>query len=211
MSASPSRVIGLFSTPLMHSRGVIGGPAVDRLASRFAGQALQANAKSAQLSHTAILHPAGDDMLAQVGEAVLPHLQAFGELLFGQRLPWTVKEMWCNVLEAGGHQAVHNHANSFVSGVVYLSPVHAEAGTVFIRGMGQPGYVFANAHAGTATGPFNGDKWAMPEVSPGDLVLFPSWLLHEVPVNRGQQRITLALNAIPARLDSWGYTVGFTA
>ena len=31
-----------------------------------------------------------------------------------------------------------------------------------------------------------------------------------VPPNAGERRITLAFNAIPARLDSWGYTVGFS-
>ncbi len=211
MTASPSRVIGLFPTPLMHSRGVLGASSVDRLASRFAGQARQANARSTQLSHTAILDPRSDDLLATVGAAVAPPLEAFGELLFGQRLPWTVKEMWANVLEPGGHQAMHNHANSVVSGVIYLSRVHPDAGTVFIKGMGQPGYVFSNTHAGTEMGPFNADKWVMPEVSPGDMVLFPSWMLHEVPANRGGQRTTLAFNAIPARLDAWGYAVGFTA
>jgi hypothetical protein len=31
-----------------------------------------------------------------------------------------------------------------------------------------------------------------------------------VPPNEGGQRISLAFNAIPARLDSWGYTIGFS-
>ena len=42
------------------------------------------------------------------------------------------------------------------------------------------------------------------------MILFPSYLLHEVPRNQGDQRITLAFNAIPDRLDSWGYTIGLT-
>jgi hypothetical protein len=41
------------------------------------------------------------------------------------------------------------------------------------------------------------------------LILFPSYLLHEVPVNPGGERVTLAFNAIPDRLDAWGYAVGF--
>jgi hypothetical protein len=44
---------------------------------------------------------------------------------------------------------------------------------------------------------------------PGDLILFPSYLLHEVPLNHGGERVTLAFNAIPHRLDAWGYGVSF--
>ena len=42
------------------------------------------------------------------------------------------------------------------------------------------------------------------------MVLFPSYLLHEVPRNQGAQRITMAFNAIPDRLDSWGYSIGLS-
>jgi hypothetical protein len=34
--------------------------------------------------------------------------------------------------------------------------------------------------------------------------------MHAVPPNRGERRITLAFNAIPLRLDSWGYVVRFS-
>ena len=56
----------------------------------------------------------------------------FGVHLFGERLPWGLKEMWVNVLDRGGRQAMHNHANSFISGVVYLTPTHPGSQTVFI-------------------------------------------------------------------------------
>jgi hypothetical protein len=42
------------------------------------------------------------------------------------------------------------------------------------------------------------------------VLLFPSFLLHEVPVNQGERRLTLAFNAIPQRLDAWGYATAFT-
>jgi len=34
--------------------------------------------------------------------------------------------------------------------------------------------------------------------------------MHAVPANPGERRITMAFNAIPARLDSWGYTISFS-
>jgi hypothetical protein len=45
---------------------------------------------------------------------------------------------------------------------------------------------------------------------PGDVVLFPSFLLHAVPTNPGERRISLAFNAIPTQLDSWGYKISFS-
>jgi len=46
---------------------------------------------------------------------------------------------------------------------------------------------------------------------PGDLVLFPSYMMHAVPPNQGGRRITLSFNAIPGGLDSWGYAIKFSA
>jgi predicted 2-oxoglutarate/Fe(II)-dependent dioxygenase YbiX len=50
----------------------------------------------------------------------------------------------------------------------------------------------------------------MPALSAGDLVLFPSYLLHEVPLNQGEQRISISFNAIPDRLDNFGYAIRFS-
>ena len=57
---------------------------------------------------------------------------------------------------------------------------------------------------------YNAERWMVPEVDAGDLVLYPSYLLHGVPPNEGEQRLSLALNAIPDRLKSFGYEIGLT-
>ena len=62
-----------------------------------------------------------------------------------------------------------------------------------------------------ATGPYNAEKWVSPSPAPGDLILFPSYLMHAVPPNAGGRRISLAFNAIPTRLESWGYTLSFNS
>jgi uncharacterized protein (TIGR02466 family) len=157
-----------------------------------------------------MLRPGDSPLLADVAGAVTPHIAEIGALLFGQTLGWSIKEMWVNVLGTGGRQAMHNHANSFVSGVVYLTPTHPDSRTVFMKAPGGSDFAFRNDHAGSVTGPYNADKWISPQPEPGDLVLFPSYLMHAVPPNAGEQRITLAFNAIPTRLDSWGYTLSFS-
>jgi uncharacterized protein (TIGR02466 family) len=118
--------------------------------------------------------------------------------------------MWLNVMQPGGQQAVHNHANSFASGILYLSDCEPASNTAFVRSLGGRDYVFSNANPRSATGPFNAERWIGPTPSAGDLLLFPSYLLHEVPVNRGATRTTLAFNAMPHRLDAWGYAMSFS-
>lgn len=202
-----SQVVGLFATPLMRAERCLPAPLVSRLCQQFSAATAVTNRSSKGLSHTEILAPNSSQTLIDVCNAVTPQLQSFSELLFGERLIWTVKELWVNVLQTGGAQSLHNHANSLVSGVLYLTPSHPSAQTVFVKALGGNGYVFANTHKGTSMGPFNADRWVSPAARPGDLLLFPSYLLHEVPTNTGPERITLAFNAIPTRLDAWGYAV----
>lgn len=203
-------LIGLFPTPFLRVPKLLGAPLVEGLATHFAARADRDNSSSPSLSHTALLTPADSPLLSVVAGAVTPKLVDFGSHLFGERLGWSIKEMWVNVLDAEGRQAMHNHANSFISGVVYLTPTHPDARTVFMKSPGGTDFAFKNDHAGVATGPYNADKWISPQPEPGDMVLFPSWLMHAVPPNPGPRRITLAFNAIPTRLDSWGYAINFS-
>lgn len=204
-----SDVFELFPTPVMRVPAVLAPDAAGALAQRLARHARVANDWSGELSHTRILGPGDDTDLDAVVEKIGPHLQAFGQLLFGESLRWIVKEIWVNVMQNGGRQSLHNHANCFASGVLYLTPSDRSACTTFTRSMGGGEFAFRNTHSGTTTGPFNAEKWVAPPPEPGDLIIFPSHLLHEVPVNQGPERVTLAFNAVPHRLDAWGYALSF--
>ena len=204
-----AEVFELFPTPVMRVSAVLAPDAAKALAQRLSQGARVANDQSEQLSHTRILGPGEDVGLDAVVEKIGPHLQAFGQLLFGESLRWIVKEIWVNMLQNGGRQSLHNHANCFASGVLYLTPSDRSPRTTFTRSMGGGEYTFRNTHAGMTTSPFNAEKWVAPAPEPGDLILFPSYLLHEVPVNEGPERITLAFNAIPHRLEAWGYALSF--
>jgi hypothetical protein len=203
-------VIALFPTPFMRVPGALAAGLVAGLVKHFSAVADRANNASPQLSHTAMLRPSDSALLVDAAARITPLLADFGALLFGERLGWSLKEMWVNVLDTGGRQAMHNHANSFISGVAYLTPVHAEARTVFMKSPGGTDFAFKNDHAGVASGPYNADKWISPPPGPGDVVLFPSYLMHAVPPNPGERRITMAFNAIPSGLDSWGYRIAFS-
>ena len=203
-------MIPLFPTPFLRSQQALPQRLVDELVAHFSGLAVRDNNASANLSHTAMLRPSDSPLFIEAAALITPKLAAFGVHLFGESLGWSLKEMWVNVLGTGGRQAMHNHANSFISGVAYLTPTHPDSQTVFMKSPGGTDFAFKNDHAGTSPGPFSADKWVSPAPNPGDLVLFPSYLMHAVPPNPGERRITLSFNAIPTRLDSWGYRIAFS-
>jgi uncharacterized protein (TIGR02466 family) len=200
-------VKALFPTPFMKVAGVLPADLVQACVARARAADTRTNARSSLLHHSEIADPGADDPYRRAAELVAPHLVQFGTLLFGEALDWSIKEIWNNVLEPGGSQAVHAHANSFTSGIIYLTESHPSARNVFHRSIGGREFMFSNDNPKAEIGRFNGNKWVGPETAPGDMVLYPSYLLHEVPRNEGGQRITIAFNAIPDRLDTWGYAI----
>jgi uncharacterized protein (TIGR02466 family) len=202
-------VFGLFPTPFMRAPGALNPSLVAALVEHFTARATQDNNSSPNLVHTEMLQPSDSPLLSDAAARIKPKLVEFGTHLFGERLAWGLKEMWVNVLDTGGRQAMHNHANSFISGVVYLTRTHASSQTVFMKSPGGIEFSFKNDHQGTKPNEFCADKWVSPAPEPGDMVLFPSYLMHAVPPNAGERRITLSFNAIPAQLNSWGYVIRF--
>ncbi len=193
----------------MRARAALPKALVAGLVEHFTAQATRDNSSSGNLSHTEMLKPGDSPLLGEAASLIGPKLIEFGVHLLGERLSWLMKEMWVNVLDGGGRQAMHNHANSFASGVVYLTPTHPSSQTVFMKSPGGADFLFKNDHKGMTPSEFSADKWLSPAPEPGDLVLFPSYLMHAVPPNQGERRITLSFNAVPAQLDSWGYVVRF--
>jgi uncharacterized protein (TIGR02466 family) len=203
-------VFGIFPTPVMRAPGTLNPPLVKALIEHFAEKATRDNTSSANLSHTEMLRPTDSPLFAKAAALITPKLVEFGLHLLGERLGWSLKEMWVNFLDNGGRQAMHNHANSFISGVVYLTPTHPSSQTVFMKSPGGTEFMFRNDHKGVTPGPFSADKWISPAPEAGDLILFPSYVMHAVPPNQGERRITLAINAIPTHVNSWGYVVRFS-
>ena len=199
----------LFPIPLLRSPQLLGQALNEAAVAAIRNARIESNLRSDQLFHTEVADPRDNKLFQEIAELVGPKLVDFGVLLFGEKLRWTVKEMWTNMLEKGGNQTLHSHANSFVSGIIYLTPSHPACRTVFMRPLGGPDFSFRHHTRSAAMGPFNAGKYVLPEAEPGDLVLFPSYLYHEVPRNQGEQRITVSFNAIPDSLDCWGYRINF--
>ncbi|MEE2733282.1 MAG: TIGR02466 family protein [Pseudomonadota bacterium] len=200
----------LFPVPVMRVEGFLDQSAIANAVDAVRNVARLHNAQTDLLSHTEVIRPQQNPHFAHIGELAQDYLRDFGFLLFGENLRWHIKEMWMNQLSRGGHQVMHSHANSFISGVIYLTESDESAKTVFHNSMGSRQFVFSNSHAESATTPYNGERWVASDMQQGDLMLFPSYMLHAVPRNEGQERITIAFNALPERLKSWDYEVRFS-
>jgi uncharacterized protein (TIGR02466 family) len=203
------QIEALFPIPMMRSPALLSTELNEAAIASIRSARIESNLRSEALFHSQVADPRENNLFQTIADLAVPKLVDFGTLLFGEKLNWTVKEMWTNMLENGGSQTLHSHANSFISGIFYLTPSHPACKTVFVRAPGGTDFSFRHYTRETAIGPFNAGKYVLPEAEPGDLVLFPSYLYHEVPRNQGDQRITIAFNAIPDRLDSWGYQVKF--
>lgn len=200
------KVIGLFPTPVMKVDGLINADLLQAYLEKADESGRQTNSATDLLSHTQMIEPDKGLDYAQLSELAGPHLVAFGELLFAQRLQWAIKEAWMNILETGGSQFMHTHANSFVSGIVYLTKPDASSNTVFRKTTGGGEFIFKND---VPLDHYSSDTWVLSDVEAGDLILYPSYLMHGVPPNEGGRRVTLAFNAIPNQLDSLGYKIRF--
>src|SRR5690348_15788931 len=157
-------VTGLFPVPFMRARQVLGAALVSGLSEHFSKTVALPNSSSPNLSHTALLKPGDSPLLVEAAALLAPLLPEFRTLRFGERLGWSLKEMWVNVLDTGGRQAMHNHANSFISGVVYLTRTHPSSQTVFMKSPGGTDFLFKNDHQGLTPNEYCADKWISPEI-----------------------------------------------
>src|ERR1043165_8679824 len=107
--ARMQEVVGLFPTPFIRIPGALRAELVSGLVAHFSARAAQENNASANLAHTAMLKPGDSPLLVEAATAITPLLGDFGAVMFGERLGWSLKEMWGNALDTGGRRAMHNH------------------------------------------------------------------------------------------------------
>lgn len=100
--------------------------------------------------------------------------------------------LWINVLAPGGHHASHIHPHSVISGTLYVT-VPKGASAIKFEDPRLPLMMAApprKVRAGTQARSF----WQV-SPKPGTLLLWESWLRHEVLVNEAtQERISVSFN-----------------
>lgn len=93
---------------------------------------------------------------------------------------------WANVNDPGSENREHTHTGYFLSGTIYFQST--DTGPIeFLPYQ----YVYKQTHVDW---PYNGTAYYYPE--DGDLLLFPSYLLHKIHKNpSNKQRVNIAFNA----------------
>jgi uncharacterized protein (TIGR02466 family) len=119
----------------------------------------------------------------------LAKLLARHSKLFAREAEWKrapkLDSLWANLLKGGGHHSAHIHPNSVLSGTLYVE-VPAGSGAIRFEDPRLPMMMAAPA------GP---DRFVTVEPRPGMLLLWESWLRHEVLPGRSRgERLSVSFN-----------------
>lgn len=103
-----------------------------------------------------------------------------------------LNSMWVNLLEPGGAHSAHIHPHSVLSGTYY---VDVPAGAGAIRFEDPRLAMMMAAPPRKARARRDNQTFVTIEPKPGMLLLWESWLRHEVPVNRAEApRLSISFN-----------------
>ena len=107
----------------------------------------------------------------------------------GPIIPY-ITQSWLNYTNPKGHHHRHSHTNSYISGVFYIEADEKIDKIHFYRLGHQPAVDLVIAKYNH----FNSSSWWFP-VGTGDLILFPSFLVHGVDETKGPNlRASLSFN-----------------
>ena len=143
-----------------------------------------------------------DDLAARI-----PAVQTLEKILdrhaaaFARSLHWDIKggkpicdSLWVNVLPEGGSHTSHIHTNSVISGTYYVA-VPQGAGPIVYEDPRHAMMMAAPPRKSNAPAELKSHVSLKPEV--GSLLLWESWLRHEVPINRADGlRISISFNYV---------------
>lgn len=115
---------------------------------------------------------------------------------FAKALAWDVKpkldSLWVNLLKGGGHHNAHLHPHSILSGTLYVE-VPAGSGAIRFEDPRLPMMMAAPVRTENAPEPLRPFVDVAP--APGLLLLWESWLRHEVRPNTGRgERLSVSFN-----------------
>ncbi|MEO8619035.1 MAG: TIGR02466 family protein [Sphingomicrobium sp.] len=115
---------------------------------------------------------------------------------FANSLAWDVKpkldSLWVNLLKSGGHHSGHIHPHSILSGTLYVD-VPAGSGAIRFEDPRLPLMMAAPVRSEDAPAEFRTFVDVAPE--PGLLLLWESWLRHEVRPGTGKgERLSISFN-----------------
>jgi uncharacterized protein (TIGR02466 family) len=135
--------------------------------------------------------PRRDPVFADLARLLTRHAAAFA-----RDLAWEVKpkldSLWVNVLKPGGHHSAHIHPHSILSGTLYID-VPGGSGAIRFEDPRLPMMMAAPTRSADAPEPLRAFVTLHPR--PGQLLLWESWLRHEVLAGSGRaERLSVSFN-----------------
>ena len=119
----------------------------------------------------------------------LEHLKYYMEKIYkNSNLDVYITQSWLNYSNKNDYHHKHYHANSFLSGVMYINTNDNDV--ISLHTINKPSFQIV----GTSYDVLNATNWILP-VKNKDIIIFPSNIEHNVPtVNGDKTRISLAFN-----------------
>ncbi|MFT3730909.1 MAG: TIGR02466 family protein [Hyphomicrobium sp.] len=135
-------------------------------------------------------HPAFTDLISVLDRHVSAFARTLEFDLEGRRL--AIDSLWINVLRPGGHHGAHIHPHSVISGTLYLAvPKDASA----IKYEDPRLSMMMAAPPKKPSAKEKNKTFVSVTPSAGTLLLWESWLRHEVPVNHAKtERVSVSFN-----------------
>ena len=125
-----------------------------------------------------------DPVIADLGKILTRHAVSFARELGWDRKP-KLDSLWVNLLKSGGHHSGHIHPHSVLSGTFYVE-VPNGSGAIRFEDPRLPLMMAA---------PARDDAFVTVEPRPGLLLMWESWLRHEVLPGTGKgERLSISFN-----------------
>lgn len=135
--------------------------------------------------------PRRDPAFADLAKRLTSQARAFAEMLAWNHRP-TLDSLWVNLLKGGGHHGGHIHPHAVLSGTFYVE-VPAGSGAIRFEDPRLPLMMAAPVRRSDA--PEAMQSFLTVEPRPGLLLLWESWLRHEVRAGRGKsERLSVSFN-----------------
>ena len=129
-------------------------------------------------------------LLAELRERIMDSVRAYayGILKYDESVEFYITQSWVNYTEKWQGHHEHRHQNSIISGVLY---VMANEGDVIQFNDASYRQIAIKKKSHDI---FNSDTWTFPVLT-GQLILFPSYAMHEVPTKTTEGcRVSLSFN-----------------
>jgi uncharacterized protein (TIGR02466 family) len=135
--------------------------------------------------------PRRDPAFANLARLLARHARDFAKELAWEAKP-KLDSLWVNLLKSSGHHSGHIHPHSILSGTLYVQ-VPAGSGAIRFEDPRLPMMMAAPARRGGSPDEFG--PFVKVEPGAGMLLMWESWLRHEVLAGRGRgERLSISFN-----------------